>query len=102
MPAYDETGPSVPVAVSGSQQGVFMVNEAGRSWLWAPWAGPTLVFPDRNPAEAWDYVALDGGYLVNVRTGVVHQLTEGLPVAADVAPFVPGGTRSDSYHVMKQ
>ncbi|MBI4734925.1 MAG: hypothetical protein HY766_02500 [candidate division NC10 bacterium] len=86
--------------MSGNPYGVFLVNESDRSWRWVPWSGAPLIFPDRNPAEAWDYVALDATRFLNVRTGQLHRLAPGLPPDLEAAPFPPGGTRWDAYHIL--
>ncbi len=77
-------------------------KDAGRTLVWAPWAGPALVFPDRPAGDAQAFVALDDQRLLDLRTGAFRFLAPDLPVDTMAPAFPTGGSQYDAYHVVRQ
>jgi hypothetical protein len=97
---YNEASEDPPVPILSNAGGVLTVREDEDGWLWIPWRGATVLIPDLNEFDAWDYVTLDPDYLYNVWTGHFHTLRPGLPEEAGPPPLAFGDETEGEYHVV--
>jgi len=98
----DETTSSPLQLATANASGVLTFRWGQDGWLWIPWTGVPLGFPDKSYWDVWDYVALDPAYLYNMVTGHFHALLPSLPEETGPPPLVPRSIpwAQGTYHVV--